>query len=203
MYLSQIVQATDKVSLRQALRRARRALSPAHQRKAAQAASLRLLRSHWFKNSRHIAFYWPGDGEISPLPLMRTAWRLGKTCYLPVVDRAGLTFRPCCKGDRLYPNRFGIPEPGPRLSNYPLTELDLVLVPLVGFDQSGNRLGMGAGFYDRVFSRANRAGKPWRVGLAHELQKVAALPLDPWDVPLHAVVTDRACYSRGVWQRTE
>jgi len=89
-------------------------------------------------------------------------------------------------------NRYGIPEP---LSHHPsltVDKLDLVLVPLVGFDRACNRLGMGAGFYDRCFN--HRGSRPWRIGVAHELQKIAMIPQDAWDKPLHAVITDRKCY---------
>jgi 5-formyltetrahydrofolate cyclo-ligase len=152
------------------------------------------LRHPWFKLSRSVAFYWPADGEISPLPLLRPAMRLGKTLYLPVIRRHSLVFRRYRPGNPLRHNRFGIPEPAPHQPTLLARQLDLVLVPLVGFDLRCNRLGMGAGFYDRCF---DRAGTRLRcIGLAHELQKIASVPQDPWDKPLHAVVTDRTSYKR-------
>jgi 5-formyltetrahydrofolate cyclo-ligase len=117
---------------------------------------------------------------------------LGKALYLPVIRGSSLVFRRYRPGDHLHHNRYGIPEPAPRQSELRADQLDLVLVPLVAFDPCCNRLGMGAGFYDRCFGRAD--ARPRRIGLAHELQKVALVPQDPWDKPLHAVVTDRACY---------
>ena len=74
--------------------------------------------------------------------------------------------------------------------------LDAVLFPLVGFDETGGRLGMGGGFYDRTFafSRIRPCMAPKLVGLAHDFQRVEQLPIEPWDVPLHGVVTDKRCY---------
>ena len=71
-----------------------------------------------------------------------------------------------------------------------------VLFPLVGFDETGGRLGMGGGFYDRTFafSRIRPCMAPKLVGLAHDFQRVEQLPIEPWDVPLHGVVTDKRCY---------
>lgn len=118
---------------------------------------------------------------------------MGKSTYLPVIRSTSLEFRRYGKGDRLHKNRFGIPEPLACQPTLKAAELDLILVPLVGFDSRGNRLGMGAGFYDRCF-RHSRA-RPWRIGVAHELQKVARIPQDPWDKPMQAVLTDCRSYT--------
>ena len=94
------------------------------------------------------------------------------------------------------PNRYGIPEPmdtQPRSAR----QLDLLLIPLVGFDSAGHRLGMGGGYYDATlaFLRHRRHWrKPRLLGVAYECQKVEALPHDPWDMPLDAVLTERRLY---------
>ena len=75
--------------------------------------------------------------------------------------------------------------------------LDLILLPLVGFDLKGNRLGMGGGYYDRTLSYLRHRRfwiKPRLVGVAHECQKVDSLIARPWDIPLDAVVTETAFY---------
>ena len=95
-------------------------------------------------------------------------------------------------------NRYNILEP--ELKNAELIaaeNLDLVLVPLVAFDLSGNRLGMGAGFYDTTFSFLNnikRPSKPYLLGLAYEWQKLATLEKENWDITLDAVITDQTFY---------
>ena len=101
-------------------------------------------------------------------------------------------------GERLQRNRFGIAEPRPnRARQRPLWALDLLLLPLVGFDEQGGRLGMGGGFYDRSLAYRQRRTHllgPRLFGLAHECQKVACLPLASWDIPLHGVITAQRRY---------
>jgi 5-formyltetrahydrofolate cyclo-ligase len=101
-------------------------------------------------------------------------------------------------GERLRRNRFGIPEPVIRTARQRrVWALDLLLIPLVGFDGNGGRLGMGGGFYDRSLAyRAMRkkSHKPTLLGLAHECQRVDRLPLESWDVALQATVTDQGWY---------
>lgn len=92
-------------------------------------------------------------------------------------------------------NRFGIPEPLSLLKQQRSSDLDLVLLPLVGFDKRCNRLGMGAGFYDRALAKLHCRG-PFCIGVAYDFQRVEELPVDPWDVPLQAVVTERRIYRR-------
>jgi 5-formyltetrahydrofolate cyclo-ligase len=82
----------------------------------------------------------------------------------------------------------------------PVWTLDLILTPLVAFDDQGNRLGMGGGFYDRTLAYLGRRKhwkKPRLIGTAHAFQQVARLPHESWDVPLHGVVTEKALLSFG------
>lgn len=152
------------------------------------------MRSSWWRKAHNIAFYWPADGEISPLPLLRWSLRAGKHCYLPVIHGKSLEFRRYERGQRLRRNHFNIPEPH-SAQRCAARQLDVILIPLVAFDERCNRLGMGAGFYDRALAGRGK-NIPRRVGVAHELQKIAAVPTDPWDIPLHAVFTERRTYQR-------
>lgn len=97
-------------------------------------------------------------------------------------------------GSRLVYNRWGIPEPRPTL-NHSISprRLDLVLMPLVGFDEAGHRIGMGKGFYDRTFAfRRSKGHRPALVGLGHECQQVAeGITPSGWDVALDALATPR------------
>lgn len=96
----------------------------------------------------------------------------------------------------LRPNRFGIPEPA-GTTVFRARQLDLLLMPLVGFDTAGHRLGMGGGFYDATLAYM-RQRRHWRkprlIGVAFECQRVTALPHDPWDMPLDAVLTEKRLY---------
>ncbi|AFN79681.1 5-formyltetrahydrofolate cyclo-ligase [Stutzerimonas nitrititolerans] len=192
----------SRPALRRQLRQMRRGLSASQQRLAAQKLRRQLAHHPLFRRARHIAFYLPNDGEIDPRPLLRAAQKMGKATYLPLLKswpRTRMVFQRIEPGERLRPNRFGIDEP--RVSparQRPVWALDLILMPLVGFDEHGGRLGMGGGFYDRSLayrSMRKKSHKPTLLGLAHECQKVDRLTLASWDVTLHATVTEENWYA--------
>ena len=187
---------------RRTLRQRRRSLSKAQQAQASQQLCRRIARSALFRRSRHIGFYLANDGEIDPSPLLRLAQRLGKHCYLPVVSRwprGHMRFQRLRPMQRWRANRFGIREPLPapqwQVKGW---QLELILLPLVGFDREGNRLGMGGGFYDRYLAYLQRR-RHWRrpvlAGLAHSCQQVPALPAASWDIPLDQIMTERDAWS--------
>ncbi|MCL7462710.1 5-formyltetrahydrofolate cyclo-ligase [Pseudomonas sp. NW5] len=188
----------SRPALRRELRAARRALTPAEQRQAARDLYRQLAQHPLFRRARHIALYLPNDGEIDPRWLREAAWRRGKTVYLPVLarwPRTRMHFQRLDAGERLIRNRLRIAEPArdPARQRKPWT-LDLLLMPLVGFDAQGGRLGMGGGFYDRALAyrqRHRQWQKPLLIGLAHACQQVDQLTLADWDIPLYATVTDR------------
>ncbi len=191
----------SRAALRRQLRQARRALSPLQQRQAARALRRQLAQHPLFRRARHIALYLPSDGEIDPRPLLREAQKRGKATYLPVLERwphSGMRFQRVRPGEKMLRNRFRIAEPVVcRARQRAPWALDLILLPLVGFDSYGGRLGMGGGFYDRCLAYRNMRKnwhKPTLLGVAHEGQRVDRLPLASWDVRLTGVVTDKAWY---------
>lgn len=193
--------ALSRLQLRRHLRAQRRALSPNAQRQAAHGLYKQLAQHPLFRRARQIALYLPNDGEIDPRPLLRAAQKRGKATYLPVLSpwpQSKMVFQRVRAGQPLRKNRFGIYEPQ---RNYKQQRkawaLDLVLLPLVGFDRHGARLGMGGGFYDRslaYLSLRKNWHKPTLLGLAHECQLVERLTMASWDVPLQGTVTDKAWY---------
>ncbi|QKF50759.1 5-formyltetrahydrofolate cyclo-ligase [Pseudomonas graminis] len=194
----------SRPQLRRLLRHNRRALSPAEQRQAAKGLYRQLAQIPLFRRARHVSLYLPMDGEIDPRLLLRAAQKRGKTTYLPVLSawpRTKMVFQRVRPGEKFKPNRFRIPEPRINARRQrKIWTLDLVLMPLVGFDPEGGRLGMGGGFYDRSLAYLARR-KTWRkpilLGLAHECQKVAKLAVASWDVPLAGTVTDKRWYMAG------
>nr|WP_288911898.1 5-formyltetrahydrofolate cyclo-ligase [uncultured Pseudomonas sp.] len=190
--------------LRRLLRQARRALTPAQQREAARGLYRQLAQHPLFRRARHIALYLPNDGEIDPRLLLRAAQRRGKATYLPVLSpwpQTKMVLQRIRPGEKLRPNRFRILEPRMNIARQrKVWTLDLVLLPLVGFDDAGGRLGMGGGFYDRslaYLARRKQWRKPTLLGLAHECQKVERLAQASWDVPLQGTVSDRHWYIAG------
>jgi 5-formyltetrahydrofolate cyclo-ligase len=189
--------STEKTDLRRRLRTRRNALSAEERRLAARRLASNVAGTRFFLTCRRIACYLPNDGEIDTRDVIEHIGRLRKTCYLPVLSRLShdrLWFARIKPDTEFAPNRFGIPEP---LAKARAQELDLILMPLVGFDDRGNRLGMGGGYYDRSleFLRHRRHWrKPHVLGLAYDFQRVNGLAPDPWDIPLQGVVTEQAVY---------
>jgi len=192
---------TEKTDLRRSLRIRRNTLSAEERRLAARQLALNVAGTRLFLTSRRIACYLPNDGEIDTGGIIERVGRLRKTCYLPVLSRLlhdRLWFARIGAETEFTPNRFGIPEPvvGAR-ELVRAQELDLILMPLVGFDDDGNRLGMGGGFYDRSLEflrHRHHWRKPHVLGLAYDFQRVNGLVPDPWDIPLQGVATNRAVY---------
>ncbi len=181
--------------IRREMRHRRRNLSGQQRAALAERLARRLSSSRAFRRSLRIAVYLPNDGEMDLHPLIRRAWKAGKQCYLPSLSRQRLWFLPYRSDTPLRPNRFGIPEPdlSPR-RRWSLQTLDIALAPLVGFDDQGNRLGMGGGYYDRTFAYlASRSHwrRPLIIGIAYEFQRLQELPCHHWDVPLHGVATEQ------------
>ena len=185
--------AAERRQLRQNLRESRRALPASQRIAAANMLADHLLALPFAPQSGYVAGYWAMDGEIA-----LHAWqlRLPRACVycLPVLcEDQLLRFAPWRPGDALASNRFGIPEPD--LSSAALLEADamsLVVMPLVGFDDLGNRLGMGGGWYDRSLAfRHERSAPPFLVGAAFAIQQVPVFEVEAWDVRLDAVCTEQ------------
>jgi 5-formyltetrahydrofolate cyclo-ligase len=161
---------------------------------AAESAGRHLAASAPFRAAERVAGYVALAGELDPAPLLHAAPGAGKTVYLPrVLDAQHMEFVRWQAGDPLQPGRFGIPEPAPDPTQILAPEaLDLVLMPLLGFDAHGNRLGFGGGFYDRAFAFKHDGGAcPLLCGYAYAWQETALLTAADWDVRLDAVVTER------------
>lgn len=188
--------------IRQQMREQRRALSETEHQDRALQLTAHVIQSRLFRNSQHIALYLANDGEMDPWWLIEAAWQRGKQCYLPVLGlRPGnrLWFIPFHPETKLVNNHFGIPEPvhARRQRLLKPQSLDLVMMPLVAFDQQGNRLGMGGGFYDRSLSflrHRHSWQKPRLLGLAYDFQRVDQLASQSWDVPLNAMATEDRIY---------
>lgn len=143
--------------------------------------------THRFEDARIVSGYISDGEEIDSIPILFAALDRGLDIALPHVSTrdAPMRFLRWTPGDPLIPGAFGLLQPR---SDAPEVSPDLILTPLVGFDRTMGRLGQGAGFYDRVFARLPGAR---RIGLAWSVQEVERVPTDKWDVPLHAVATER------------
>ena len=136
-----------------------------------------------------VSGFWPLDGEIDLRPLLHALDGRGHPIVLPVTPPRGhpLRFARWRPGDALVPGRFGTLHPVGHPTGEDLVP-DVLLVPLLAFDARGNRLGYGGGYYDRTL-----AALPGRlaVGCAFAAQEVASVPVEPTDIRLDAVATER------------
>lgn len=186
----------NKSTLRRQLRAARSAIRPFQRRIAGRNAARLALRVGLLLRARRIGFYLPHNAEFDITPLLNQALWMNRACYLPVIPRRqAQPMRFGLVHDRhvMLANRYGIHEPQD-LRPLRARQLDLLLVPLVGFDDAGYRLGMGGGYYDATLAYLGRRRhwkKPFLVGIGYECQRVAQLPHDPWDRPLDAVLTEK------------
>lgn len=189
----------DLADLRRRLRALRQELPPQQAALAARAAAGRLDRLGVLQPGRRVAVYLPIHGELDTAPAIDLARSRGCKIFTPVItsfERRRMRFAALPPEASVAPNRWGIREPrgGGRRHG---VRLDLVLVPCVAFDGCGQRLGLGAGFYDRHFAYLNWPiawRRPRLLGLAFECQRVPRLEPRPWDVALWGVVTESGVY---------
>ena len=183
-----------KAQLRTALRQRRNSLSPSAQQTAAQALLDSVMALPIWRSAQCIAVYLAADGEINTAPLVALARSLGKEVFLPVVSADHrLAFAGWRAEATLTSNRYNIAEPPRTATRCPAAALDIIFLPLVGWDFCGGRLGMGGGFYDRTL--AGISG-PLLVGLAHDSQRVEVVPQEQWDIRLDYIATDIALHCR-------
>jgi 5-formyltetrahydrofolate cyclo-ligase len=174
-------------------REARRNLSDAERRAASARIAAGVIHSHFFRRSRRIGCYLPMPEEVDTWPIIERAWRMKKRIFAPMTGRDRmLSFREVGPQTTLATTDYGLQEPIAG-EDVKARELDLVIVPLVAFDDASSRIGMGGGYYDRTFSflRARKSLlHPKLVGVAFECQRTEKIPLNPWDISLYRVITE-------------
>ena len=181
-----------KAALRSALRQRRKSLSAAAQGIAGQAVTRSVLDLPAWTNAQRIALYLARDGEIDTSALASIARSLNKQLFLPALNNDNsLVFARWNTHDTQSINRYNIPEPPTGADECPAPELDIIFLPVVGWDLQGGRLGMGGGYYDKTLSGTDH---PVLVGLAHDIQRIEHIPLDSWDIVLDYVATDTELY---------
>ncbi|MGY6553976.1 MAG: 5-formyltetrahydrofolate cyclo-ligase [Wenzhouxiangella sp.] len=186
----------SKQALRRQMLAARQALDNTQRERLDLLLCGQVMRYVEGRPGDRLAAFHAFGGEPELQPALSALDAAGYQIHLPILQGRQLLFRRWTRGAVLTKNRYGIPEP---LAGTPCgaEELDCVLMPLVAFSVSGARLGMGGGYYDRTFAfrrDAQAACVPQLVGVAYCLQQVDGLPVEPWDVPLDAVITDQGVH---------
>jgi 5-formyltetrahydrofolate cyclo-ligase len=187
-------QVNDRAALRKHLKQLRRAVPPAARRMASRAVAHHIRRTFNLHPGMRVAVYAPLPSELDTAPLMQLARQRGCHLYLPrITDLRRHRMQFVASGGPMRRNHLGILEPV-RLRRQSTRRLDLVFVPLVGFDATGMRLGMGAGYYDRAFAflrHRRHWTHPRLIGLAYSFQQVPRIEGAVHDVHLNGVVTER------------
>ena len=191
--MSDGLEATAKQALRVSLLDRRRSLPTASRAMLDRQLCVGVLDFFASRPGARVSAFWAFRGEPDLTPALEMLHSTDRQLYLPVLKNRQMTFRRWIPEARLEPNQFGIPEP---LDGEPCAadRLDWVLMPLVAFSAAGARLGMGGGFYDRCFAfrlAAPPGCGPRLIGVAYGFQQVDSLPIQAWDVPMDAVITDR------------
>ena len=200
-----MAQSTAEVrDARRRLKRARTALGGCVRAAAERAILDSLGELPMFRRGARIAMYLPMRGEVDVRPAIEAAWRRGVAVFVPSIvnrRRGRMAFVPWTPGSARRRNAYGIEEPAAAAARVPALQLDAVVLPLVGFDRLGNRLGMGAGYYDRALRRRLDAARRWRrprlIGVAFACQELERILVSPWDVPLDLVITERGLLVPG------
>lgn len=178
-------------SLRSRARSLRRDLLPA-ERSLADGAIVRHINAMpAYRRARRVALFFAFDGEPDVTRLIRLD--RSREFFAPVIAGDEMHFASVGAGIEFELNRYGIPEPRPVELIDPRS-LDLVLTPLVAFDDLGNRLGMGAGYYDRCFAFLGQRKfwfSPKLIGVGYSVQRVEPITAAPWDIPLWGIVTEQ------------
>ncbi|MGR6862338.1 5-formyltetrahydrofolate cyclo-ligase [Aliivibrio salmonicida] len=187
---------TSRRQIRQSIRLDRNALSPHEQTQAAKDLVLQCANDPYIQKAQSIAIYLSVDGEIDTSLLIEWLWQQGKSVSLPVIhpfSKGHLLFLQYYPTTTLLLNKYQIPEPKlDKTQVVPVNALDIIITPLVAFDHTGNRLGMGGGYYDRTLVNWHQSQTgPIPIGISHSCQQVDQLPIESWDVPLPRIITPK------------
>lgn len=176
---------------------ARRGMTARKRRAASQAACLHLARLPTIRRARRIGIYRPLASEIDPRFLIGRTDNANTGFYYPRVENDTLRFVAARSGDRWRRSPLGVDEPDGW--GHAVSVLDVLILPLAGFDHAAHRIGLGGGFYDRTLAavRACPYRSPVRIGLAFECQRLDTIEPRPWDIELTAVVTEAGVHCRA------
>jgi len=184
--------AARKSELRKSLRRRRLAIGKARRKLCERRAAVRLLRWRRLRQARHIAVYLSARSELSTATLIDRLLRQGRTVWVPATaGTARMRFVMLRPGGKLRRGPLGLRQPARSRPCRAARRMEMIVLPLLGFDAQGQRLGNGGGYYDRALAGPRPGRRPLLVGYAYAAQELALLPAEAWDVRLDAVVTER------------
>jgi 5-formyltetrahydrofolate cyclo-ligase len=196
--MTQIDSGNKNNKLRKKLKEKRKILSSISVANSSILISQKIWQLPELQRAKNIGCYIGVNGEASCTEFIKNAYTRKKRIFVPVLRKNEMKFYRLFPESELQNNQFGIPEPIPtEKSLIPTQNLSVILVPLLAFDPSGNRLGMGGGYYDKLLSFTKRRDKfrrPLLIGMAYDFQRVDEMIVNDWDIPMHIIITESQSY---------
>lgn len=178
----------DKANIRKDLITERNQLSKEKVLSLSNEISKKLLTLDVYTVAQNIAVYFSIKNEVSTTQIIKESINRNKNCFLPVVKGDKLDFAQINNPDELTLNKYGIPEPK-HDNTIDISQLDIIVLPLVGYTRKGQRIGMGGGYYDKTLGALDKL--PPLIALAYSFQEVECNAFDSWDINLNIVVNER------------
>jgi len=188
----------ERSAIRKRIRSERQALNITQRLLLAENCKQHFAGFELLSDANNIAIYCDSDGEVPTRSIMEFLWSSGKNVFVPVInDGEYMDFVPLNQDEDLTCGKFDISTPAQKKAPVNPETLELIIAPLVAFDEEGNRLGRGGGYYDRFMQSYGKPEKkggynnPAFLGLAYSFQQTLKVPHADWDRRLDAVITDR------------
>jgi len=183
----------NKEEIRRDILKKRHSLSKDYIKNKSQQIFLKLAESVEYRNSRNIMFYVATRSEVQTEEMIKTSIEMGKNIFVPIILPECINLAPSKIFDfdtELEKGKKGILEPKKEYYRlFPPESIDLIIIPGVAFDLSGNRIGRGFGYYDNFLGKVRPYAKI--IALAFEMQIVKRIPNDKNDIPVHKIITEK------------
>jgi len=183
----------NKEEIRRDILKKRHSLSKDYIKNKSQQIFLKLAESVEYRNSRNIMFYVATRSEVQTEEMIKTSIEMGKNIFVPIILPECINLAPSKIFDfdtELEKGKKGILEPKKEYYRlFPPENIDLIIIPGVVFDLSGNRIGRGFGYYDNFLKKFRSSTKI--IALAFEMQIVKRIPNDKNDIPVHGIITEK------------
>ncbi len=184
-----------KSSIRQVLRQRKDLMSPESRLEKSERILCHLI--HQIRDGETVMVYTSKEKEVNTVNLITYLLERGNPVIVPIIVKEDVSLRLSYLKDQstLVPSTFGVPEPIGNEIPASGDDVDTIILPMLGFDRTGRRIGYGAGYYDRFLAKNNKVRK---IGIAFSCQETETLPVDEYDIPMDCIITENGIvYQEG------